>query len=352
MEEKKATIRDVAKKAGVSHGLVSFFLRDMTYRNGGSIGVSEETGRKIIQAARTLNYQPRNLSARLKLYPNCGGMALLIERRAANGFVKFYSELLLGAISGRTADANVNFSVFDTATDYLLQPELLPYCTRDEHTSKFMIVGGENYSLALALKKKNRSVCYLLRSNGLGDTFSIVPDFEDAAFKSVKYLLDNGHRDIAVIGEKYARENLYSHPRIIKGIKRAFKSAGMVFDEEKRLFFNAEDEENPRPTYYREFREKAMSVTAILCLCEYSAVRFSRLAAADGIRIPEDLSLMSFCGKPDERIHDIPVTCMMMPLREIGDCAMTLLDAGNPGEQNEHVIPFRFIEGQTVRNIG
>lgn len=56
---KRATIKDIAKKAGVSIGSVHFALR-------GKAGVSDATRKRILEIAAELQYQPNNVAVSLK----------------------------------------------------------------------------------------------------------------------------------------------------------------------------------------------------------------------------------------------------------------------------------------------
>lgn len=51
--EKKVTVRDVAREAGVSVATVSYIMNNRT-----DMKISEETRKKVLQIANLLNYRP------------------------------------------------------------------------------------------------------------------------------------------------------------------------------------------------------------------------------------------------------------------------------------------------------
>ena len=68
------TSSEVAKRAGVSRTTVSFVLNDVR-----SMGISEETRQKVLQAANELGYEP-NAAARILAGGSTGTIAVVIPR--------------------------------------------------------------------------------------------------------------------------------------------------------------------------------------------------------------------------------------------------------------------------------
>ncbi|MGH8956625.1 MAG: LacI family DNA-binding transcriptional regulator [Microbacterium sp.] len=82
---KPATIYDVARRAGVSHQTVTRFLR-------GSSAVREETGKRVEQALRELDYRP-NSAARMLRSQQTNRIGVLADRIDANGPVRILNSL-------------------------------------------------------------------------------------------------------------------------------------------------------------------------------------------------------------------------------------------------------------------
>ena len=58
--EKKVTVRDVAKEAGVSVATVSYIMNNRTDQK-----ISEDTRKKVLQIANLLNYKPSSVAKSL-----------------------------------------------------------------------------------------------------------------------------------------------------------------------------------------------------------------------------------------------------------------------------------------------
>jgi DNA-binding LacI/PurR family transcriptional regulator len=346
----KITIRDIAKNAGVSRGLVSLFMRDKTYKNGGTVGLSEQTENLIIKAARELNYQPENLDMRLRLYPSSGGLGILIGRNSATGFAPFYSEIMIGAVGAMSqTEMNVNLSLFDQEYDYLANPEGLPYCITDNHTSKFMVMGGSNYSLLLALKQANRKVCCMLRECNVEGVVSIVPDYEAAAYDAVKYLMAMGHKHIGFAAEHYFHKLSYSHNKIIRGLTRALKEAGIKFTE-AMVVYNREENGDLPSTIWSEYKEKYCDTTAVFCFCDYTAFRMMIDVRKDGIVIPDKLSFIGLNGQRMGVHTEPPLTSMRIPLPEMGKLALELMNS-NENPDRLYKLSCTLLERQSVAKL-
>ena len=86
------TSSEVAKRAGVSRTTVSFVLNDVR-----SMGISEETRQKVLQAANELGYEP-NAAARILAGGSTGTIAVVIPR-SDHLHVDAYLPRLLGIIN-------------------------------------------------------------------------------------------------------------------------------------------------------------------------------------------------------------------------------------------------------------
>lgn len=128
--------------------------------------------------------------------------------------------------------------------------------------------------------------CVLLNGRSAAASGSVSPDDRAGARQATEYLLDQGHRDIAMLADLGFERPHYSLYERRAGFEAAMQAAGLgdraqwiaaSFDQAADQVLNA----RPAPT-------------AVLCYSQQEAVPLlSRLHAA-GRRVPQDISLISF----------------------------------------------------------
>ncbi|NMO95432.1 LacI family DNA-binding transcriptional regulator [Paenibacillus lemnae] len=92
---RKATMKDIAREAGVSVATVSYILNKVNNQT-----ITEETRRRVLDAAGKLNYVP-SLTARSLVKGKSGMLGLLYNRSGKDGFWK---QLYYGYLSERMED--------------------------------------------------------------------------------------------------------------------------------------------------------------------------------------------------------------------------------------------------------
>ncbi|HEY9393787.1 MAG TPA: LacI family DNA-binding transcriptional regulator, partial [Nocardioides sp.] len=93
----RPTIADIAERAGVSKGAVSFALN-------GRPGVSEETRRRILAVADEMNWRPHR-AARSLGNARAGAVGLILSRPARTlGLEPFFGQIVSGLQAGLAED--------------------------------------------------------------------------------------------------------------------------------------------------------------------------------------------------------------------------------------------------------
>jgi DNA-binding LacI/PurR family transcriptional regulator len=93
----RPTIADIAERAGVSKGAVSFALN-------GRPGVSEETRRRILAVADEMNWRPHR-AARSLGNSRAGAVGLILSRPARTlGLEPFFGQIVSGLQAGLAED--------------------------------------------------------------------------------------------------------------------------------------------------------------------------------------------------------------------------------------------------------
>lgn len=307
-------MRDVARRAGVSPVVVSRVLHNKAL----TVGVSDSTAIRVRQAAEDLGYR-RNVAAvnfrqqqtlTIGLLNGIGSPMPTLE-----GGTKYLAALMDGIIGGSFRQG---FSV-------LLCPTLLGKKPDDA------LNDGRCDGLILYNLQQNERNAEMLRSCTLPvvlvhnrgrdfgcDIPSVVCDNFQGIGLAFDHLVGLGHRKIA-----YAEVSLRGNPEILSR-REAFLSncrlRGLPLDEGDVV-------------NYGEFRRiYTGGYTAAICLHDGLAGMLMEEAAAYGLRVPQDLSVVGFDSTSYCHQLEPELTSVNQPLTKMGEHAVELLLANLRGD--------------------
>ena len=325
-----ANIREIAKIAGVSTATVSRSLRHPEK-------VSDKTRQKVIEAMETYEYRP-NMMARnfrstrayklLVLVPNLANpfFATLIRGIEDYAQKKGYS-VLLGDTQGDVENERVYLDLFNSRqADGVIQ--LTPYDVDVSYVPEHLpIVGAAGCE---------------------GTPYPSVRIDNAAAAKTVTdYLISQGHKRIGIITGLL--DNRHTIDRL-SGFRKSLEEAGLEFDQS--LVIEGEFTMTSGQVAANQVLMMDEKPTALFCLNDDMAIAVMQTLKANGVRVPEDISIAGFDNIEYSKYTDPPLTTIEQPAQEMGRMAakqlITLLEQGEL-PQNRFVMPYEFIVRDSVR---
>ena len=156
---------------------------------------------------------------------------------------------------------------------------------------------------------------------------SVVFDSVGNGKKMTRFLADLGHERIGVIGfvpsiEKQGRISPTSR-NLIRGYRDALAETGMPVDEDLiSTMKNFDDKET-----FLSLVRRPHPPTALFCLGDITAYRVYQFAQAEGIRIPDELTVAGIGDIAECAAMDPPLTTIHAPLEEMGTRALQLLNS-------------------------
>lgn len=344
----RATIHDVAKKAGVSSASASRVL------SGSDYPVSEPVKKRILNAAAALNYKPNLIGQMLK--KSVSRDIGIILPNISN---PFYTELVLGAESAAK----------ERGFGLLLCNSLRSETRELEHLESLCQkqVGGVLLSaVAKHLNPiKTLSETYGLKIIALDQSIPELTvsqvDFRvrQAAREAVHYLCKNGHRRIALISSP---ANTYSRKELLKGFREGLSECNLQADATLELLSNTETELQDGEIYEFEngklMAEKLTRLperpTAVLCVNDITAAGVLQKLNQLHIRVPKDISVMGIDNSFISRMMTPPLTTVDQAPFETGRrVALLLIDSITkdlPPRETICVEP-HIIERSSVQNL-
>lgn len=153
-------------------------------------------------------------------------------------------------------------------------------------------------------------------------------DNRKAARLAVRHLLEQGHRRIVCLqglpGSSANRER-------VKGYRQAMREAGIA-EADTRIIGQDYAIESGRQAVQEAFSEPGTRATAILALGNLIALGALQALRALQLKVPDEVSLISFDEQPWAELIDPPLTTLSQPVEALAEQAMELLFQQFPGQ--------------------
>lgn len=324
------TLQMVAERVGLTKGTCSAVLN----KSAASRSVPQHTQKRILDAARELNYRPSFYARNLR-----------VKRTYMIGVVAeeigdFYGSLVISGIERYLRRRNFFFLTVAHRHD----PKLL-----DTYSHILVDRGVEGFitvdtSIHRPMPLPTVAVAGHRRMEGVTN---IVLDHRQAAWLALNHLIELGHKEIAFM--KGARLSSDCEDRW-EAIREVAGELGIGMPKELMVQLEGNDS-TPQLGYpfAQELLARKRPFTALFAYNDISAIGSIRAFQAAGLRVPEDISVV---GVDDIQIalHNNPsLTTVRQPLQRMGEiAARTLL---NRIEGREDGVPEIAIEPDfVVRN--
>ena len=308
------TIREVAAKAGVTKAVVSAVLNERHT----TIRVSQQTRERIQQAAKELHYRP-----------NAVGRALARKRTDTIGIVPQWTGYL-SVWSGFTSEMMQGISAAAIREGYRV---LLNFRNEPSLDQEIAAITDGQIDGALLWRNAADPMAQRLEESGFAAVtmFGPHPDpgiwFVDCdnvvgGRLATELLLGLGHTRILHLtanpDEAYVRDRC-------RGYQEALLDAGIPLRPDWIIDVGWEGSEDSVYTRIEALLRTPEGPTAVFAWYDGVAIRLLQKARDWGIRVPEDLSVVGFDSTAQCLLTFPPLTSVRQPIREIADCATTLL---------------------------
>ena len=286
------TIKDIARRCNVSVSTVS---RAMNNRSD----ISKKTRDKVLKAIEEAGFVPNN-SARILKSAASQNIAVLIKG-ISNPFFTDMINILEAEIK-KTDYIMTLHRVASRENEVDVALELV----KEKRLRGIIFLGGDFSHSEEKLSTLN--VPFVFSTAGaeperLNEKIysSISVDDVAESCKIVNYLIDNGHRRIAILAAQ--EEDMSVGMLRLEGYKKALKQQGIPFDEELfcPLHSGEEVEQFSMENGYvvtKELLARGTEFTALFAISDTLAIGAMRALREQGLRIPEDVSVVGYDGLP------------------------------------------------------
>jgi LacI family transcriptional regulator len=271
------TVDDVARAASVSTATVSRVLNRPE-------SVSEVLRRRVNEAVVQLGY-----------VPNAGARAMMLKRSGTVGAIfptidnAIFAQAI-DALQRRLGESGLQLLI--ATSGYDPQAEAQQAVNLVTHGADALALCGASQSEALIqwLAQRNLPTVHVMMYPAPAGQVCVGFDNVRAIGQAVRYLLDLGHRRIAMLAG-ITRDNDRARARVL-GVKRALQAAGLKLNPQhliERRYGIAEGREG-----FRTLMGAATAPTAIVCGNDVLAFGALLEAQRMGLAVPQAVSIIGF----------------------------------------------------------
>jgi DNA-binding LacI/PurR family transcriptional regulator len=314
---KLASIASVAKHAGVSIATVSRVLN-------GTKAVSNDTKAKVEASVAALGYRA-NAVAR-SLMRGESRLLLVLVPDFAN---PYFAEILKG-VDSVTRSKGYGLVVADASGTMSRDcPSLDALYSRLADG----VISLARFADLKPLLKDMPDLPWVACSEGVDDPDvpSVSIDHRQAAIDAVQYLINRGHRRIALLS---AHEDFLWAKQRRDGYEFALRRADIPLDQRLMLVARSTDYGDGMDAVGTLLAMEA-APTAVFAVADTLAIGAIKAFRRVGRRVPEDIAVLGFDDIPVARVFEPELTTIAQPVRELGAAAAELLLqrlAGGPAE--------------------
>ena len=302
------TIKEVAKRAGVHPSTVSRAL-------SGKIPVDEETKQKVMEAVEALNYQPNVLAKGLK-----EGKTNTIGLIIPNIQNPIFPAVARG-VEDEARKAGFTVILCNTDEDLAVERNYVDKLQKRWVDGIIFATASDKSEHILTLKQNNFPVVLLVRHMGK-EVDAIIADNYQGAYQAAAYLIEKGHRKIALIN---GDTSLPLYAERLNGYKQAHQDAGIVIDE--KMILNGVSGYQDGYDAAKQLLNGGAIPDAVFATSDPKAVGVMRAVKDNGLAVPKDVAVVGFDDLSMSALLDPPLTTVAQPFYEMGAKAAARLIA-------------------------
>ncbi|MGW5118991.1 LacI family DNA-binding transcriptional regulator [Streptomyces noursei] len=327
---RRPTIKDIARRAGVSESAVSFALNDRP-------GVSADTRARIRRVADELGWQA-NIAARALSGERAGCLGLVLARPARTlGVESFFLQLVSGI--QEVLSARRTALLFQVVEDLDTERALYRRWWAERRVDGVLVVDSRTDDPRPALLADLGLPAVAIggpatpQPTGPPPTAPLLStvwaDDAKAMTRVLDHLHDLGHRRIVHVA---GLPDLAHTARRIHSLRTAAARRGLDAQRVRSVTTDYSDAEGAEAT--RRLLDAAEPPTAIIYDNDVMAIAGAAVAAARGIPVPGRLSVVAWDDSPLCRVAHPPLTALVRDTAGFGRLAaaelLALLDGGPP----------------------
>lgn len=302
-----ATIKDVAKLAGVSTTTVSHVINKTRF-------VAEDTTKAVLDAVTQLNYSPSAVARSLKVNTT-KSIGMIITTSEAPYFAE-----IVQAVEEYCYQQGYSLFLCNTQND----PDKIQNhfdMLLKKRVDGILVMCSEYRENSFALFKST-SVPMVVMDWGPNEDKSdrIIDHCLEGGYLATKHLIENGHKEIAILSGYLYKTTAKAR---YDGFAKAMEEAGLAVRPEW-VFENDFTAEGGYESMNYILKQTTYP-TAIFCGCDMMALGAISAITEKGLHVPQNISVIGYDNIHSSRFFAPPLTTINQSKVRLGKMALDLL---------------------------
>lgn len=332
--KKKVSLKDIAKKVGVSTALVSYVLNNQKTGR-----IRKEVAHKIKETAKELHYRPNQIAKSLKL-----NKSFTIGVIVADISNPFFSNL--ARIIEDEASKNGYTVIFGSADENAAKSSKLMHALHDRLVDGFIIAPAENGEANIQyLIDQDIPFVLIDRFFPTINTNWILLDNYEASVTAIRHFIAGGSTKTALITYETSLCNLSER-------KRGYQDALLENNISPRqdwcieIPFSADIGVEVGKSIDKMVADD-IPIDSILFTSNLLAMHGLKHIHSKSLRVPDELSLITYDEMDAFDLFYAPLTCLKQPIEQMGQAATQHL-LNLISNQNENAIKQELLAAELI----
>ena len=328
------TIKDVAKLAGVSISTVSRVIND-------SKPVTDEVKQRVLDVIKETGYVPNPLAR--SLVTKKSKLIGVIVPEVSDSFV---NEILNG-IEAVAKMYDYDILLVNTYSDKQQEIDSIRLLKTKQVEGIVMVSWILDEDHVNYMKESRIPAVYISKTARDYDIYTVSTSNENATYDMTKYLIENNHKEIALIMTSKEETILEAERRT--GYERALKDNSIEVRDELIKHGNTDYEGGYNSM--KELLDDKIIPSAVFVTGDEAAVGAINEIFDAGYNVPQDISVVGFNDTKLSKIYRPKLTTVFQPLFDMGAVsirALIKLINGEPVEEKKIELPYQIMERESV----
>ncbi len=334
---KKVTMKDLANEFGVSVVTVSKALSD---KEGVGKDLRESIKKRAKEQGYTVDIRAKSMKTGIKY--NIGIiLPYYYTFKDSNFYFEVYKDII------EILDEKGYYATLHIVSQESLDNLNIPRFCKDESIDGLILLGQVKDEYLYKITELKLPIVLADINKNLPNVVSVEFDNYLAGYELCRYLYKKGHKEIGFVGKVDGSRSILDR---YLGYQKYLIEKGN-FNAEKYNIVDREDNDNE---VKREYTLPNKLPTAYICNCDITAFYFIRDLQLKGIRVPDDISIITFDNTIYSELSNPKITAFETNIYELANSTVkNILKLINKEEiaSYKSLIKGNLIERDTVKKI-